>query len=71
MLRLAQAGWLIVFIFQLVLRGTGATSLDPGIDLILFELPKTTHAMGGHRMLVDPAVNGVTADTEVLAYLVY
>jgi len=27
--------------------------------------------MGGHRMLVDPAVNGVTADTEVLAYLVY
>jgi hypothetical protein len=48
-----------------------AASLYPSIDLFFFELPKTAHAMGGHRMLVDPAVNGVTADTEVLAYLVY
>jgi len=48
-----------------------AAGLDPGINLIFLELPKTTHAMGGHGMLVNPAVNGITADTEVLAYLVY
>jgi hypothetical protein len=46
-------------------------SLHPLVNLVFLELPKTAHAMGGHRMLVDPAVNGVTADTEVLAYLVY
>jgi hypothetical protein len=44
---------------------------QPLVDLVFLGLSKAAHAIGGHRMLVDPAVNGVTADTEVLSYLVY
>jgi hypothetical protein len=48
-----------------------AASLHPLVDFVFLKLPKTAHAMGGHRMLVDPAENDVTTDTKVLAYLVY
>jgi len=43
----------------------------PIADFVFLELPATAHAVGRHRMLVDPAVNGATADTELLAYLGY
>jgi len=39
-------------------RHDRVASLHPLVDLIFLGLPKTAHAMSGHRMLVDPAVNG-------------
>jgi hypothetical protein len=46
-------------------------SLDPSIDLFFFKLPESAYSMSGHAVPVYPAVHGVTADTEILAYLVY
>jgi hypothetical protein len=42
----------------------------PPVDLVFLELPKTAHT-GGHAMLTVSLVNGVTADTEILADVVY
>ena len=50
----------------------GRTSgLYPFVHFVLLEFPKTAHAVRGHLMLIDPAVNSVTAAPKVLAYLIY
>jgi hypothetical protein len=46
-------------------------SCATAFDLLLFEFPETSHAMGEHCVFVDPPINGVTTDPEILAYFVY
>jgi len=48
-----------------------AADLHPLVDFVFLEFPKTTYTMSEHTMFINPLINGVDADSEVLANLGY
>jgi hypothetical protein len=49
---------------------TRAAGAHPGINFFLFEHPATSHSVARHSTLVNPFIDGLICDTEILAYFI-
>src|ERR1035437_1747159 len=57
--------------FEVIAAGRSTTGADPGVNVVLLELPESSNFMTRHALARDPRVNGVFCYAEILGDLVY